>query len=139
MWYWNGTDTKYKVKSWNICLFLGLFSQKLKKLIFRILHESNISVWFLIFKKWLIWVYYCWNYGPSNSKAELRADFWLQIGIYSRKNCPRHGSGHNLQQIASGQVTSLWCFNVIFEINRHLFLVSLLLTLNIVFFWLSTL
>ena len=43
--------------------------------------------------KWHIWVYYCWNYGPSNLKAELKADFWLQIGIYSRKNCPRHGSG----------------------------------------------
>ena len=42
--------------------------------------------------KWHIWVYYCRNCGPSNLKAELKADFWFQIGIYSRKNCPRHGS-----------------------------------------------
>ena len=33
-------------------------------------------------------VYYCWNYGPSNLKAELKESF----GVYSRKNCPRHGS-----------------------------------------------
>ena len=43
--------------------------------------------------KWRIWVYCYWNYGPSNLKAELKADFWLQIGIYSRKKCPKHGSG----------------------------------------------
>ena len=38
-------------------------------------------------------VCYCWNYGPSNLKAELKANFWFQIGIYPRKNRPRHGSG----------------------------------------------
>ena len=44
-----------------------------------------------------------------------------------------------LRQMASSQVTLLWCFNVIFEISIHLFLVFLLLTLNMLFFWLSTL
>ena len=42
-----------------------------------------------------------------------------------------------LRQIASSQVRRSDIFNVIFEINRHPFLVFLLLTLNIVF-WLST-
>ena len=45
-----------------------------------------------------------------------------------------------IRKIASSQVTFSDVFNVIFEISRHLFLVFLLLTLNIVFFfWLSTL
>ena len=44
-----------------------------------------------------------------------------------------------IRKIASSQVTFSDVFNVIFEISRHLFLVFLLLTLNIVFFfWLST-
>ena len=71
---------------------------------------------------------------------KLKVDFWLKIGIYSRKNCPRHGS----RQLppANSWLVVRWrrpdVFNVIFEINRHLFLVFLLLTLSIVF-WLSTL
>ena len=35
--------------------------------------------------KWHIWVCYCSNYGPSNLKAEVKADFWLQIGIFYEK------------------------------------------------------
>ena len=50
---------------------------------------------------------------PWNLKAELKADFWLQIGIADYRSD---------------------VFNVIFEINRNLFWVFLLLTLNIVFF-----
>ena len=38
------------------------------------------------------------------------------------------------RQIASSQVTLFDVFNVSFEINRYLFLVFLLLTLNIAFF-----
>ena len=38
-------------------------------------------------------VCYCWNYRPSNLKEELKADFWLPIGIYSSKHCPGYGSG----------------------------------------------
>ena len=49
---------------------------------------------------------------PWNVKAELKVDFWLQIGIADYRSD---------------------VFNVIFEINRDLFLVFLLLTLNIVF------
>ena len=66
---------------------------------------------------------------------KLKVDFWLKIGIYSRKNCPRHGS----RQLppANSWLVVRWrrpdVFNVIFEINRHLFLVFLLLTLNVVF------
>ena len=40
-----------------------------------------------------------------------------------------------IRKIASSQVTFSDVFNVIFEISRHLFLVFLLLTLNIVFFF----
>ena len=35
------------------------------------------------------------------------------------------------QQIVSGQVSSFWCFQYIFEINWYLFLVFFLLTLNV--------
>ena len=38
-----------------------------------------------------------------------------------------------LQQIASSQVTSVWCFECYFWNQQNLFLVLLLLTLNIVF------
>ena len=83
-----------KVKSWKICPFLGLFFTEIKNV--DILNFSSLKHFghdFTFLKKWHIWVYYCWNYGPSNLKAELKADLWLQIGIYPRKNCPRHGSG----------------------------------------------
>ena len=85
---------EFKVKSWKICPFLEMFFSEIKNA-----DVSNFS-WikyvgndFSFLEKGHIWVYYCWNYGPLNLKAELKADFWLQIGVYSRKNCPRHGSG----------------------------------------------
>ena len=106
-------------------------------LTFWIFHESNISVMISHFSKNDIWVYYCWNYGPSNLKADLKAAFWLQIGIYSRKNYPRHGSGQI--PLANSSWRRFEVFNVIFEIKRHIFQVFLLLTVNIVFFWLGTL
>ena len=139
MWYWNGVE--YKVKSWKICPFLGLFFLEIKKrwhFEFSLIRYFGNDFLFLI--KWHIWVYYCWNYGSLNLKTKLKVDFWLKIGIYSRKNCPRHGS----RQLppANSWLVVRWrrpdVFNVIFEINRHLFLVFLLLTLSIVF-WLSTL
>ena len=92
-------------------------------------HESNILVMISHFSK------ICESTiveikGPSNLKAGLKAGFWLQIGIYSRKNCPTHGSG----QIPPAN--SWWrrfeVFNVILQIKRHVFLAFLLLTLNVV-------
>ena len=75
----------------HICPHLELFFQKCWHFESSWIKYFGNDFSFLI--KWHIWVYYCWNYGPSNLKAELKADFWLQIGIYSRKNCSRHGSG----------------------------------------------
>ena len=72
---------EYKVKSGKICPVFGAVFSEIKK------------CWYFEFS----WIKYfgndCWNYGPSNLKAELKVDSWLQIGIYSRKNCPRHISG----------------------------------------------
>ena len=92
LWCLNGVPLK--VKNWKICPFLGVVFSEIKNA--DILNFSWIKYfgnYFSFLIKWHIWVCYCWNYGPSNLKAELKADFWLQIGIYSRKNCPRHGSG----------------------------------------------
>ena len=82
---------EYKVKRWKIYQFLGLFFQKQKECWH--FEFSWIRYFGNDFMKWHIWVSYFWDYGPSNFKAELKADFWLQIGIYSSKNCPRHSSG----------------------------------------------
>ena len=82
---------EYKAKSWIICPCLRLFFQKCWYFEFSWMKYFGNDFSFLI--KWHIWVYYCWNYGPSNLKAELKANFWFQIGIYPRKNRPRHGSG----------------------------------------------
>ena len=92
--YWKWRPFEYKIKSWKLCPFLGLLFSGIKNA--DILNFSWIKYfgnYFSFLIKWHIWVYYCWNYGPSNLKAELKADFWLQIGIYSWKNCPRYGSG----------------------------------------------
>ena len=82
---------EYKVK--NLPVFGAVFSEIKKCWHFEFSWIKYFGNDFSFLIKWHIWVYYCWNYGPSNLKAELKADFWLQIGIYSRKNCPRHGSG----------------------------------------------
>ena len=82
LWYWNGGP-----------VFGAVFSEIKKCWHFEFSWIKYFGNDFSFLIKWHIWVYYCWNYGPSNLKAELKADFWLQIGIYSRKNCPRHGSG----------------------------------------------
>ena len=133
----------------NVSIFGAVFSEAKNADILNfswIQYFCNFS--FLI--KLHIWVCYCWNYRSSNLKVELKADFSMQIGMYSRKNW----YDMILNKIWFWAVTFgkylvvRWrrseVFNVTFEINRHLFLVFLLLTLNIVFFflfffWLSTL
>ena len=77
--------SKYKVKSWKICPFLGLFFQKQKMLRFWIFHESNI----LVMISHLSWK----NIYGSTIVEFTGHRTWLQIGVSSRKNCPRHGFG----------------------------------------------
>ena len=88
--------------------------------------------WFLISHKMTYNGSTSWNYGLSNLKAELKADLIANWYIFQETLC----------KTWFWTVTSRWRhsdeFNVIFEINRHIFLVLLLLTLNIVF-WQSTL
>ena len=94
LWYWNGGPLK--IRCWKFGKFVsfwGCFFRNRKMLTFWILWIKYFGNAFSFLIKWYTWVYYCWNYGPSNLKAELKADFWLQIGIYSRKNYPRYGSG----------------------------------------------
>ena len=89
LWCWNSDPLKVK----NLSIFGAVFSEIKNADILNFSWIKYFGNDFSFLIKWHIWVYYCWNYGPSNLKAELKADFWLQIGIYSRKNCPRHGSG----------------------------------------------
>ena len=77
----------------NLSVFGDVFSEIKKCWHFEFSWMKYFGNDFSFLIKWHIWVYYCWNYGPSNLKAELKVDLWLQIGIYSRKCCPRHGSG----------------------------------------------
>ena len=93
LWYWNGDPLNIKWKVENFFNFGGCFSEIKNADILNFSWIKYFGNDFSFLIKWHIWVYYCWNYGPSNLKAELKADFWFQIGIYSRKNCPRHGSG----------------------------------------------
>ena len=72
--------------------------------------------------------------GRRTWKQNLKQTFDFAIA-----NCPRYGPGqYSGKQLVVRRYRSD-VFTVIFEISRHLFLVFLLLTLNIVFFWLSTL
>ena len=93
LWCWNGALWIEGKKLKNLSVFGAAFSEIKKCWHFEFSWIKYFGNDFSFLIKWHIWVYYCWNYGPSNLKAELKADFWLQIGIYSRKNCPRNGSG----------------------------------------------
>ena len=93
LWYWNGSPLNIRQKVEKFVRFGGCFFRTKKMLTFWILLIKYFGNDFSFLIKWRIWVYCCWNYRPSNFKAELKADFWLEIGIYSRKKCPRHGSG----------------------------------------------
>ena len=68
----NEVPFEYKIKSWKICPFLGLFFRKADILNFSWIKYFGNDFSFLI--KWHTWVCYCWNYGLSNLKAELKAD-----------------------------------------------------------------
>ena len=107
IYYWNGGPLNI---SWKICPFLGLFFQKQKCWRFKFSWIKYFGNDFSFLIKWRIWDYYCWNYGPSNLKGELKTDFWLQIGIFLRKTVQDIVLDGYVRQIASSQVTSFWCF-----------------------------
>ena len=74
----------------NLSIF-GTVSSEIKNVdILNFSWIKQFGNYFSFLKKWHIWVCYCWNCRPSNLKAELKTDFWLQIGI---ANYPRYGSG----------------------------------------------
>ena len=91
LWYWNGGPLNIRLK--NLSVSGAVFSEIKKCRHFEFSWIKYFGNDFSFLKKWHIWVYYCWKYEQSNLKAELKVVFWLQIGIYSRKNCPRHGPG----------------------------------------------
>ena len=92
LWYWNGGPlNRYKFEK--LVRFWAVFSEIKKCWHFKFSWLKYFGNDFPFLIKWHMCVYYCWNYGPSNLKRELKAGCWLQISIYSRKNCPRHGSG----------------------------------------------
>ena len=92
LWCWNGALWIEGKKLKNLSVFGAAFSEIKKCWHFEFSWIKYFGNDFSFLIKWHIWVYYCWNYGPSNLKAELKA-FWFQIVIYSRKKCPRNGSG----------------------------------------------
>ena len=48
-----------------------------KQVIFESLKVFDLPTTKWRFFKWHKWVYYCWNYGPSNLKAKLKTEFRL--------------------------------------------------------------
>ena len=93
LWYWNGCPLNIRQKVEKCVHFCDCFFRKKNDDILNFSWIKYFGNDFSLLKKWHTWVYYCWNYGLSNLKAKLKVDSWLQIGIYSSKNYPRHGSG----------------------------------------------
>ena len=115
---------EYKVKSWIICPFLG----------FVFFRNKNADI--LNFS----WIKYFGN-NFSSHKITYMGQLFLKLRAVGLDCKLVYILGKTVQYVVLDsylrQIASRWrcsdVFNVIFEIDRHLFVVFLLLTLNIIF------
>ena len=99
---------EYKVKSWKLCEFLGLFLRNTKCWHFEFFMNQIFRLLFLISHKIAYTVLLLLKLRTVGFDSKLvyilgKIVYDMVMDIYFR-------------QTASSQVTSFWCFNVIFEI-----------------------
>ena len=95
---WRPFEHKYLIYSLNIrylSVFGAAFSEIRKCWQFQFKWIKYFGNDFSFLIKWHMWIYYCGSIitGCRTWKQNWKQT-WFQIGIYSRKNCPRNGSGH---------------------------------------------
>ena len=90
LWYWNGGP---RLKVEKFVRFWNCFLRNKKMLVFWIFMNQIFWKWFLISHKITYMGLLLLKLRAVELESRTEADFWFQIGVYSRKNCPRQGSG----------------------------------------------